>query len=251
MARGVALRSDSEIAIIRKAGEITAAALEKLKTAIRIGVTTKELDAMVEREITARGGIPAFKGYRGYPATICASINDVVVHGIPSGRSLKDGDIISIDVGVGYKGYFADTAITLAVGRISQEARRLMDVTEQALYKGLENAGPGKRLSEISCAVQDHVEANGFSVVRAFVGHGIGTKIHEEPEVPNFGRRGTGMRMEKGMVLAVEPMVNAGGHEVEILDDGWTAVTKDGCLSAHFEHTIAITDAGFTVLTVL
>lgn len=248
---GIVLRNADEIKAIRKAGEITAITLEKLRRVIKAGIKTKELDRIAAREIGSRGGYPAFKGYRGFPANICTSINEVVVHGIPSDRALKDGDIVSLDVGVGFEGYFADAAITVGVGVISPGAMRLMDATLKALYKGLENARPGKRLSDISCAVQEHAEAAGFSVVRAFVGHGIGARLHEEPEVPNFGRRGTGPRLEKGMVLAIEPMINAGTYEVAICDDGWTAVTTDGSLSAHFEHTIAITDSGADILTVV
>lgn len=245
----ILLRSADEIEKIRKAGRITAITLQKLKQSARPGVRTKDLDRIAAEEIVSRGGHPAFKNYRGFPANICTSVNDVVVHGIPSGRMLRDGDIISLDVGVRYGDYFADAAITVSVGDVSEIARKLVEVTENALYKGLENARPGARLSDLSCAIQDYAESNGFSVVRAFVGHGIGTSIHEEPEVPNFGRRGTGIRLDKGMILAVEPMINSGTHEVEILEDGWTAVTKDGNLSAHFEHTVAITDTGVDILT--
>lgn len=247
----IILRSAEEIKAIRKAGEITARAIERLKKAVRPGVTTKQLDNIAAEEIERLGGAPAFKGYRGFPANICTSINEVVVHGIPSSRILKEGDIISLDVGVGYDGYFADSAITVGVGDISAGARQLIEATRDALYKGLEYARAGNRLSDISCAVQQHAESKGFSVVRAFVGHGIGNKIHEDPEIPNFGRRGTGPRLEKGMVLAVEPMINAGTYEVAICEDGWTAVTTDGLLSAHFEHTIAITDRDADILTVV
>jgi methionyl aminopeptidase len=247
----IVLRSDDEIAYIRKAGEILAETLEALKARIRPGVQTKELDEIARQEILKRNGYPAFKGYKGFPANICTSINEVVVHGIPSGRKLREGDIVSIDIGVKFRDYFADAAVTLGVGRISEEARRLMAVTEKALAIGIANALPGKRLYDISAKIQQHVESNGFSVVRTFVGHGIGTKIHEEPEVPNFGSAGTGPRLESGMVLAIEPMVNAGTCDVEILGDGWTAVTKDRRLSAHFEHTIAVRKDGVEVLTVL
>lgn len=247
----IVLRSADEISTIRHAGEILAQTLETIRTVVKPGVTTRALDARAREEILKRGGYPAFKDYKGYPANICTSVNEVVVHGIPSERKLREGDIISIDIGVKFRDYYADAALTLGVGRISDAARRLIDVTEEALYKGIERAQAGKRLSDISAAVQEHVETNGFSVVRAFVGHGIGTKIHEEPEVPNFGRRGTGPRLEAGMVLALEPMVNAGSCDVEILEDGWTAVTKDRKLSAHFEHTIAIRDDAVEILTAL
>lgn len=245
----IVLRSEREISAIRKAGEITAATLNVLKKTVSSGITTAEIDRIAEEEIRSRGGLPAFKGYRGFPATICASINEIVVHGIPSKRVLQNGDILSIDIGVKYERFFADAAITVGVGTISAADADLIAVTEEALYTGLGQIEPGKRLSAVSCAIQDYVESNGFSVVRSFVGHGIGTRIHEEPEIPNFGKRGTGPRLEKGMVLAIEPMVNAGGYDVEILDDGWTAVTCDGSRSAHFEHTAVVTDTGFAILT--
>ncbi len=245
----IILRSDEEIAAIRKAGRILAATLEKVKRQTRVGVQTKELDAIARDEILRRNGYPAFKGYKGFPGNICTSINEVVVHGIPSDRRLRDGDIISIDIGVRFKDYFADAALTLGIGNITPVAKKLIAVTEKALYIGIANALPGKRLSDISSKIQEHVESNGFSVVRAFVGHGIGSKIHEEPEIPNFGRPDTGPKLEPGMILAVEPMVNAGTFEVEILDDGWTAVTKDRRLSAHFEHTIAVTKGSPEILT--
>lgn len=236
----IILRSDDEVALIREAGEILASTLAKLKKRVKPGVRTSELDAIARDEILKSNGYPAFKGYKGFPGNICTSINEVVVHGIPSERKLQDGDIISIDAGVRFRDYFADAAITLGVGKIGETAQRLIKVTREALYIGIKNAEPGKRLSDISAKIQGHVESNGFSVVRAFVGHGIGTKIHEEPEIPNFGSPGTGPRLEKGMILAIEPMVNAGTYEVEVLEDGWTAVTKDRRLSAHFEHTIVV-----------
>ncbi|MFA4981398.1 MAG: type I methionyl aminopeptidase [Candidatus Omnitrophota bacterium] len=245
----IVLRSGDEIAKIRTAGKIIASTFKKLKGFVKPGITTQELDVIAREEILRLDGYPAFKGYKGYPGNICTSINEAVVHGIPSNRSLKSGDIISLDVGVKFGDYFADAAITVGVGRIDDAATRLIEVTERALYKGIDNALAGNRLSGVSCAVQEFVESNGFSVVRAFVGHGIGTKIHEEPEIPNFGRRGIGPKLETGMVLAIEPMVNTGTHEVEILEDGWTAVTKDRKLSAHFEHTIAVTDGEAQILT--
>jgi methionyl aminopeptidase len=245
----IVLRSDDEIKLIRKAGHIVAATLEKLKGRARAGVETKELDAIARDEIMRQDGYPAFKGYKGYPANICTSVNETVVHGIPSGRNLKDGDILSIDIGVRFRDYFADAAVTLAIGRVSEAAGRLLAVTEKALEVGIEKARPGSRLSDISAAIQETAESAGFSVVRAFVGHGIGTRIHEEPEIPNYGRPDRGPRLEPGMVLALEPMVNAGTCEVEVLDDGWTAVTKDRKLSAHFEHTIAIRGKRAEILT--
>lgn len=245
----IVLRSDGEIASIREAGAILAATLEQLKKHVRPGVKTIELDEMARQEILKRNGYPAFKNYKGFPGNICTSVNEVVVHGIPSERKLRDGDIVSIDIGVKFRDYFADAAVTLGVGKISETAEKLIRVTEKALAVGIERALPGKRLSDVSAKIQEYVESNGFSVVRVFVGHGIGTEIHEEPEVPNFGRSGTGPRLEPGMVLAIEPMVNAGTYEVEILDDGWTAVTKDRRLSAHFEHTIAVRKDGVEILT--
>ena len=247
----IILRSNEEIAQIRRAGLIVALVLDKLKKCAKPGIETKELDRIALEEILREGGLPAFKDYKGYPANICVSMNEGVVHGIPSKRLLKDGDIVSIDVGVKSGNYFADAAITVGLGRISERARKLMKVTEESLYRGIENARFGKRLSDISANVQECVEANGFSVVRSFVGHGIGEKIHEEPEIPNFGKPNKGPRLESGMILAIEPMVNEGGHEVEILDDGWTAVTKDRSLSAHFEHTIAVRDGAAEILTAL
>lgn len=247
----IILRSDEEIGQIRKAGRILALTLARLKKYAEAGVTTKELDSVAEDEISRNGASPAFKGYKGYPAAICASVNEVVVHGIPSDRRLVDGDILSIDVGVRHGNFFADAAITVAIGEISETAKKLIKVTEEALYRGIENARPGKRLFDISANIQSHVESNGFSVVRAFVGHGIGDKIHEEPEIPNFGAANKGPRLEPGMVLAIEPMVNEGTFEVKIQDDGWTAVTVDRKLSAHFEHTIAVTKGSAEILTVL
>jgi methionyl aminopeptidase len=247
----IILRSDEEIGHIRKAGRIVALVLDKLRRYAKVGVETAKLDRIALEETLKNGGLPAFKDYKGYPANICVSINEGVVHGIPSARKVKDGDIVSIDVGVKCGNYFADAAMTVGVGRISAEALKLMKVTEESLYRGIENARPAKRLSDISASVQEYVEKNGFSVVRAFVGHGIGEKIHEEPEIPNFGSPGKGPRLESGMILAIEPMVNEGGHGIEILDDGWTAVTKDRKLSAHFEHTIAVRAGGPEILTAL
>ena len=245
----IVLRSKDEIAEIRRAGSILAAALEKVKKSAKAGVRTIELDAIAREEIMKRGGYPAFKDYKGFPGNICASLNEVVVHGIPSDRKLRDGDIISIDVGVRFRDYCADGAITVGIGRISETAERLIEVTRKALYIGIENARAGSHLTDLSCAIQQFVESNGFGVVRALVGHGIGEKIHEEPEIPNFGKPGMGPILAPGMILAIEPMVNAGTFEVETLDDGWSVVTKDRKLSAHFEHTIAITEKGAEILT--
>ena len=245
----IILRSDEEISEIRSAGRIAALTLEKLKKYAKVGTTTNELDKIACDEILMQGGQAAFKNYKGYPANICTSLNEVVVHGIPSDRPLKEGDILSIDVGVKVKNFYADAAITIGIGKISDTAKILIKVTKDALYRGIENARPGKRLSDISASIQAFVESNGFSVVRAFVGHGIGEKIHEEPEIPNFGAPNKGPRLEPGVILAIEPMVNAGAFEVEILDDGWTAVTKDRSLSAHFEHTIAIRENDPEILT--
>ncbi|MFA5085425.1 MAG: type I methionyl aminopeptidase [Candidatus Omnitrophota bacterium] len=247
----IVLRSNEEIGQIRRAGLIVALVLNRLRACAKPGVETRELDRIALEEIFKNNGLPAFKNYKGYPASICVSVNEEVVHGIPSARKLKDGDIVSMDVGVKTGNFFADAAITVGVGRISEKARRLMEVTEESLYRGIENARQGKRLSDISANVQGCVEANGFSVVRSFVGHGIGEKIHEEPEIPNFGRPGRGPRLEQGMILAIEPMVNEGSHEVEILADGWTAVTRDRKLSAHFEHTVAVRDGSAEILTAL
>ena len=243
-------RSASELQRMREAGRLVGDLLAELATMVAPGVTTADLDAVAERRIARAGAVPAFKGYHGYPATICASINEEVIHGIPSGRRLlNDGDIISIDVGASLNGYYGDSAITLPVGQVSEEAATLLRVTEEALYKAIERVRPGNRISDIGHAVQKHVEAYGFSVVREFVGHGIGQRMHEEPQVPNYGDPGRGPRLAEGMVLAIEPMVNAGKPAVKVLGDGWTAVTRDSSLSAHFEHTVAVTADGPWILT--
>jgi methionyl aminopeptidase len=235
---------------MRDAGRLVGDVLSELAMHVAPGVSTGELDVLAEKRILQAGATPAFKGYHGYPAAICASINDEVIHGIPSGRRLlQEGDVISIDVGVLLHGYFGDSAITLPVGPVSEEAATLLRVTEEALYKAIEHMRPGKRISDIGHAVQQHVEAYGFSVVREFVGHGIGQAMHEEPQVPNYGEPGRGPRLAEGMVLAIEPMVNAGKPAVKVLADGWTAVTRDGRLSAHFEHTVAVTAGEPWVLT--
>jgi methionyl aminopeptidase len=235
---------------MREAGRLVGEVLTELAAHVAPGVTTADLDELAERRILRAGATPAFKGYHGYPATICASVNEEVIHGIPSGRRvLNEGDVISIDVGASLDGYFGDSAITLAVGKVSEEAATLLRVTDESLYKAIEAVKPGGRISDIGHAVQKHVEAYGFSVVREFVGHGIGQKMHEEPQVPNYGEPGRGPRLTEGMVLAIEPMVNAGKPAVKVLADGWTAVTRDGSLSAHFEHTVAVTADGPWILT--
>ncbi|HEX2054876.1 MAG TPA: type I methionyl aminopeptidase [Nitrospiraceae bacterium] len=240
----IILKTPEEMDIMAKASRVVAEALQILKKEVRPGISTDELDQLAEEAIRSRGAVPAFKGYRGYPKTLCTSVNDQVVHGIPSGRRLKEGDIIGLDLGAIVSGFYGDSAITVPVGSISREARRLIEVTEQALMLGIEQAVVGRRLSDISHAVQVHVEKAGFSVVTDFVGHGIGRQLHEEPQVPNYGKPGQGPRLQPGMVLAIEPMVNAGASAVRILEDRWTAVTQDASLSAHFEHTIAIQAAG-------
>ena len=243
-------RSAAELEKMRTAGRLVGEVLTELAGHVAPGVTTADLDALAEKRIAAAGATPAFKGYHGYPATICASVNEEVIHGIPSGRRiLNEGDIVSIDVGAVLDGYFGDSAITLPVGQVSEDAARLLLATEESLYKAIEVVKPGARVSDIGHAVQKHVEAFGFSVVREFVGHGIGQKMHEEPQVPNYGEPGRGPRLAEGMVLAIEPMVNAGKPAVKVLADGWTAVTRDGTLSAHFEHTVAVTADGPWILT--
>lgn len=235
---------------MHEAGRLVGEVLTELTAMVAPGVSTGELDDAAERHIAAAGAVPAFKGYHGYPATICASINDEVIHGIPSGRRiLEAGDIISIDCGVSLGGYYGDSAITMPVGPVSEEAATLLRVTEEALYKAIERVRPGGRVSDIGHAVQQHVEAYGFSVVREFVGHGIGQRMHEEPQIPNYGEPGHGPRLSEGMVLAIEPMVNAGKAAVKVLADGWTAVTRDKSLSAHFEHTVAVTAEKPWILT--
>lgn len=232
-----------------RSGRIVGDVLEALKDIVKIGLTTKEIEDFVDERIRAQGGIPAFKGYRGYPASVCTSVNEQVVHGIPSARVLKDGDIVSIDIGVLLDGFYGDGAVTIPVGAIDREAADLIRATEESLYLGIQSAVEGNRLYDISAAIQRHVEKNGFSVVRLFVGHGIGRELHEEPQVPNYGVPGQGPRLKRGMTLAIEPMVNAGSHEVIILEDGWTAVTKDGKKSAHFEHTVLVTSDKPRILT--
>jgi methionyl aminopeptidase len=240
----IILKTPDEIAVMAKASRVVAEALAVLKDAVKPGITTDDLDRLAESEIRAKGAIPAFKGYRNYPKTLCASVNEQVVHGIPSKRVLKEGDIIGLDLGAIVGGFYGDSAVTVGVGSIDEKAAALVRITEESLSLAIEQARVGNRLSDISHAVQRHVEAAGYSVVTEFVGHGIGRQLHEEPQVPNYGRPGQGPRLQVGMVLAIEPMVNMGGSAVRVLDDRWTAVTVDGSLSAHFEHTIAIQPSG-------
>lgn len=242
------LKTTGEIELMDQANRIVHRVLDGIAELIQPGVTTAELDRFAEESIRSAGGVPAFLDYRGYPATLCTSINDVIVHGIPNGNPLQEGDIVGVDCGVLYKGYYGDAARTYAVGEISPEARSLMEVTRQSLDLAIQVVEPGNRLSDIGHAVQSHVEKSGFSVVREFVGHGIGAALHEDPQVPNFGQPGRGPVLEPGMVLAIEPMVNAGEPGVKVDADGWTARTTDGALSAHFEFSVAVTEAGHRVL---
>jgi methionyl aminopeptidase len=245
----IVCKSPAEIERMRAANLLVADVLAELAAMTKPGVTTAELDAAAERLVRDGGAEPAFKGYRGYPATLCASVNDQVVHGIPSARKLVEGDIISLDMGVKLNGYFGDSAVTVPVGRVSDDVQRLLRVTQEALDRGITQVRLGGRISDIGHAIQRHVESNGFSVVREFVGHGIGASLHEEPQIANYGEPGRGPRLAEGMVLAIEPMVNMGRPAVKVLSDGWTAVTRDGSLSAHFEHTVAVTKDGPLVLT--
>ncbi|MGI6585733.1 MAG: type I methionyl aminopeptidase [Gracilibacteraceae bacterium] len=247
----ISIKSPREIELMRIAGRIVAETHELLREAIRPGITTLELDAIAEAYIRKRGAIPAFKDYNGFPASICSSINEQVVHGIPGPIALKDGDIIGIDIGAVYEGYFGDAARSYGIGNIDKETERLLKVTEESFFKGIEYALPGNRLSDISHSIQKYVESNGFSVVRDFVGHGIGRNMHEDPQIPNYGPPHKGPRLVAGMTLAIEPMVNQGRHEVKIQKDGWTVVTADGKPSAHYENTIVITNGKPEILTLL
>ncbi|WP_028551995.1 type I methionyl aminopeptidase [Paenibacillus sp. UNC451MF] len=242
-------KSAAELELMREAGRIVADTHILLQKAIQPDITTKELDQIAEEYIRSQGATPSFKGYNGFSGSICASVNDELVHGIPSGRKLKDGDIISIDIGANYKGYHGDSAWTYGVGNISDTAKKLLEVTERSLYAGLAEAKPDARLYTISHAIQKCVEDEGFSIVREYVGHGVGTELHEEPQIPNYGLPDRGPRLKPGMVLAIEPMVNVGERYVKTLQDNWTVVTVDGTLCAHFEHTIAITPDGYEILT--
>jgi methionyl aminopeptidase len=240
----IILKTPTEVEVMAEASKVVAEALEVVRNAVRLGISTDELDRIAEEAIRDRGAVPAFKGYRNYPKTLCASVNEQVVHGIPSKRKLKDGDIVGLDLGAIVGGFYGDSAVTVAVGQIPEATGKLVQVTEEALYLGIQQAVVGNRLTDISHAVQRHVESAGFSVVTEFVGHGIGRQLHEEPQVPNYGKPGQGPRLQSGMVLAIEPMVNMGRSAVRVLEDRWTAVTVDGSLSAHFEHTIAIQPSG-------
>ncbi|MBQ6475104.1 MAG: type I methionyl aminopeptidase [Clostridia bacterium] len=247
----ITIKNREQIEKMRKAGKLTAEAIEAVHKAIHPGVTTKELDAIAEDYIRSRGGAPSFKGYGGFPGSICASVNEEVVHGIPSDRKLQEGDIIGIDCGVLLDGWQGDSAATFAVGKISADAQNLIDITRQSFYEGLKMCHPGMRLGDIGHAVQSYAESHGCGVVRDLCGHGIGREMHEDPEVPNFGKPGHGLRLVKGLVIAVEPMINLGTWRVRTLNDGWTCVTADGSLSGHYEHTIAITDGEPELLTLL
>ncbi len=247
----VILKLPEEIEKARASNRIVAEVLSRLREKVKPGVKTKDLDAFAEEIAEKRGARPAFKGYHGYPHSLCISINEVVVHGMPSERVLMEGDIVGLDFGVCYQGFYGDATITLPVGRVTDRALKLMQVTEQSLYAGIEQAREGNRLGDISAAVQSVAEDAGYSVVRDFVGHGIGKNLHEEPQIPNFGQKGRGIELKKGMILAIEPMVNEGQFKVQILPDGWTVVTKDGSLSAHFEHSVAITENGPDILSKL
>jgi len=248
---GIIIKSDREIELMRQAGKIVAAVLKILSEQMKPGMKTKELDAIAGREVAGLGAKPSFKGYRGFPASLCVSINDEVVHGIPGERVIADGDIVSLDFGAVYDGYQGDAALTVAVGDISPEAKDLLETTEAALGAGIAAAKPGGRLGDVSAAIQNYAEARGYSVVREYTGHGIGRDMHEEPQIPNFGNPGVGPRLASGMALALEPMVNAGDWRTRVDSNHWTVLTADGKLSAHFEHTIVITDGEPEVLTVV
>ncbi len=247
----IILKSQRELNYLRDAGRIVAETLNEIKKAAKPDVTTLELDRIAEQYIKSKGATPAFKGYHGFPGNICASVNEEVVHGIPGLKRLKNGDNVSIDIGAFINGYCGDAAITVAIGEVDAEVEKLIEVTEQSLYKGIEQAMAGNRLGDISHSIQAYAEGHGYGVVRDFVGHGIGRNMHEDPQVPNYGIPGRGPRLKAGMTLAIEPMINAGTHEVKTLSDNWTVVTADGKRSAHFEHTIAITADGPEILTKL
>lgn len=245
----IEIKSSEQIEKMRQAAGILVDAIAAVKPYIKSGITTKQLDDIVRKRIISSGARCAFLGYKGFPKSICTSVNEEIVHGIPGGRVLKGKDILSIDVGVEYEGYFSDGAVTITIGRIAPEIARLIKITKEALYKAIDNVKLGCRVSDISCAIQDHVEKNKLSIIRDFVGHGIGANLHEDPQIPNFGQPGMGVRLKEGMVLAIEPMVSSGNPEIEVLDDGWTAVTRDRSFTAHFEHTVAITKQGPEILT--
>jgi methionyl aminopeptidase len=245
----ITMKSSREIEIMRRGGKITASVLSMLLREARAGMTTTDLDRLAEKGIREQGGTPTFLGYNGFPASICASVNDVVVHGIPGERILRDGDLLSIDIGTTFEGYVSDSAASVAIGNVSETAKRLMRVTQECLMLGIAQVQKGNRLSDIGHAVQTHAEKHGYGVVRALVGHGIGRQMHEDPQVPNYGSGGTGLVLRPGLCIAIEPMISQGTFEVRILDDGWTVVTADGKLAAHFEHTVALTEEGPRILT--
>ena len=247
--RKIELKTDEEINLMVELGELLRDIFNKVCQSVKVGLVTIEIDKMMERMIRENGGEPTFLGYNGFPYSICASVNEEVVHGFPSERKLKSGDILSIDAGLTKNGFCVDKAVTVIVGEVNDRVKRLVEVTRNALYVGLNQAKIGNRMGDLSNAIQSYVEKNGFSVVREYVGHGIGRQMHEGPEVPNFGTKGVGKRFEKGLVLAIEPMVNIGGWETRVLDNGWTVVTEDGSCSAHFEHTVAITENGPLIIT--
>lgn len=245
----IPLKSERDLQMLRKSGKVLAGVMKRLQALIKPGILTSEIDRLAEELVLGESAQPAFKGYKGFPATVCVSINEEIVHGIPGNRKLKEGDIVSLDLGINYQGWFTDTAVTIGLGRINRSLKELIEVTRKSLSEGIKQARLNNNLSDISFSIQKYVEKHGFSVVRQFVGHGIGYKLHEEPEIPNFGRPHQGPRIKSGMVFAIEPMVNMGTWESEILDNGWTAVTKDRLASAHFEHTVAITERGPEILT--
>ncbi|MFA4888469.1 MAG: type I methionyl aminopeptidase [Candidatus Omnitrophota bacterium] len=245
----IPLKSKQDLEMLRESGRKLGKILQLLCEFVKIGVTTAQIDCLAEELVIEEGALPAFKGYRGFPASICTSLNEEIVHGIPGPRILEENDILSLDIGVNYKGFFTDAAVTLPIGKINPKTEKLICVARQALYEGIKQAKAQNQLYDISHSIQRHAEENGFSVVRQFVGHGIGAKLHEEPEIPNFGQPHQGPLLKNGMVLAIEPMVNMGSWEAEIKENGWTAVTKDGLPSAHFEHTVAITEEGPQILT--
>jgi methionyl aminopeptidase len=245
----IVFKSEKEVTAIQKSSRIVAQVLADLESMIEPGIMTKDLDAFAEKRAKEMGAIPAFKGYRDYPSSLCTSINEEIIHGIPSSRKLQEGDIISLDFGVIYDGYYGDAAVTYPVGEVSLEAKRLIDAAEKAFFKGFKKLQDGYRISDISHAIQTSVESQGFSVIRSFVGHGIGISLHEEPQIPNFGAPGRGPKIKKGLVLAIEPMIAAGDWNVDIKDDNWTAITKDRSLSAHYEHTVAFTQQGAKILS--
>ncbi|MFQ6070258.1 MAG: type I methionyl aminopeptidase [Candidatus Aminicenantales bacterium] len=247
----IVYKSEEEIMAMKKSNQIVARVLKELGEMIKPGITTEELDRYAETRAREMNAVPAFKGYRGYPASLCTSVNEEIIHGIPSSRTLREGDIVSLDFGILYEGYYGDAARTFPVGEVSIRAQRLIATAEEAFYRGIEHMREGERISDISYAIQSCVEGRGFSIIRQFVGHGIGLALHEEPQVPNFGSPGRGPKIRRGLVLAIEPMIAIGGWEVEILTDNWTAVTADHSLSAHFENTVALTDNGLQILSLL